>query len=225
MEAKEFLATKFADAHVKEDGTFEGYASRFGNTDSYRDIVAPGAFKATLAGRPVKSVKMLWQHDTHQPIGVWKSMAEDSKGLAAEGKLLLGTTMGRNAYEFIKEGAVDGLSIGFRVPQDGYDWDPKKNIRTLKQINLLEVSVVTFPANDQATIGAVKSILEMSKRELEDALADGMLPKMSRRLAKTLLSGGFNALSGQRDAAEGEETADGEAADLLNGLTALLAKK
>lgn len=224
MEAKEFLATKFADAHVKEDGTFEGYASRFGNTDSYRDIVVPGAFKATLASTPPNRVRMLWQHDTHQPIGVWKSMAEDSKGLAASGKLLLNTTMGRNAYEFIKEGAVDGLSIGFRVPQGGADWDAKRNIRTLKQIDLMEVSVVTFPANDQATISAVKTIREMSKREMEEALVRGTLPGMSPRLAKAFLSEGFSALSGQRDAAEGEEPAAGEIAELLNGLSAIFKK-
>src|ERR1700754_5362483 len=99
-----------------DDGTFEGYGSIFKNVDSYGEVVEPGAFTASLvdARQKGRSIKMLWQHDPSQPIGVWGEMAEDSKGLYVKGRLLKDKVpQATAAYELLKEGALDGLSIGY----------------------------------------------------------------------------------------------------------------
>src|SRR5205085_3645991 len=101
-----------------EDGTIEGYGSIFGNVDSYGEMVMPGAFAASLveAGRKGRSIKMLWQHDPDRPVGVWDDLAEDKKGLYVKGRLLIDeSAQAREAYGLIKAGAVDGLSIGYRL--------------------------------------------------------------------------------------------------------------
>lgn len=153
---------------VSDDGLFSGYGSVFGTVDSYREVVAPGAFSESLAeikskGRPVP---VLWQHRSGEPIGVYTSLVEDAHGLKVEGQLIIdGVARAKEAHALMKAGAVSGLSIGYYVREDS--WDEKERVRTLKKVELVEISLVTFPANDDARIDAIKS-----------KLAHGSLPTM-----------------------------------------------
>jgi HK97 family phage prohead protease len=140
---------------VSDDGEFTGYASVFGNEDLGRDVVVNGAFAKSLARRPAGKVKMLRQHDAEEPIGIWLDLAEDRKGLRAKGKLILDTTKGRETHALMRAGALDGLSIGFRTLKDRFD--RLKGVRFVEEVDLFEVSVVTFPLNPRATVSAVKS--------------------------------------------------------------------
>jgi uncharacterized protein len=150
---RDYLDLAFEIKSVKDDGTFAGYGSVFGVVDSYQEIVAPGAFTESLQSR---MPSLLWQHRSGEPIGVWPSVKEDNIGLHVEGKLALKTARGAEAYELLKMGAISGLSIGFMTREDSYD--KLTGIRTLKKVDLWEVSLVTFPANDSARISQVKSI-------------------------------------------------------------------
>lgn len=143
---------------VGDSGEIEGYAAVFGNVDAYGDVVEPGAFKASLARRAAGKVRMLSQHDPGLVIGVWDSLEEDAKGLLAKGRLILGTTGGRDAYELLKAGALDGLSIGYRAVKAERGSVASKSVRLLKEIDLFEISVVTWGANDQATVQRIKSV-------------------------------------------------------------------
>jgi HK97 family phage prohead protease len=167
-------------------GTFTGYGSVFGVEDSYLDIVMPGAFAKTLQKR---TPAMLWQHDSRTPIGVWTKATEDQKGLYLEGRLALKTQSGAEAYELLRMGALDGLSIGFRTIQ--YEYDSKTDVRKLLELELYEVSPVTFPALDVARVDGVKAESAPSIRDLEAALRDAGL---SRSDAKALLATGVKAL-------------------------------
>lgn len=140
-----------------DDGSVEGYGSVFGVKDSYDDIIAAGAFKASLdAHRKAGTMPaMLWQHDAGEPIGVWTDMVEDEKGLRVIGKLALETVRGKEAHALLKLGALNGLSIGFMSKQWSYDRETE--IRTLTELELWEVSLVTFPANGKARVTGVKS--------------------------------------------------------------------
>ena len=162
---------------VAEDGTFTGYASTFNNSDLGGDIVLPGAFTKSLTKRPAAKVKMLRAHDQSEPIGIWTSLAEDSKGLKATGQLTLDTTKGRETYALLKAGAMDGLSIGYKTVKA--DFDRAKGARLLKELDLGEISVVTFPMNPRATVSAVKS-------EEADARARAIISAATR--AKEALS-------------------------------------
>jgi HK97 family phage prohead protease len=150
---RDYLDIPFKIKAVSEDGLFSGYGSVFGVVDSYKEVVAPGAFAESLAGR---MPSLLWQHRSGEPIGVYTTVKEDSVGLYVEGKLALKTARGAEAYELLKMGAVSGLSIGFISREDSYD--KVSGIRTLKKLDLWEVSLVTFPANDSARVSGVKSI-------------------------------------------------------------------
>lgn len=139
---------------VTDEGEFVGYASIFGNEDLGRDVVVNGAFTKSLKRRPVDRVKMLRGHDTQEPIGVWLDLAEDARGLKAKGRLILETTKGRETHALMKAGALDGLSIGFRTLKDRFD--RAKGIRFVEEVDLIEISIVTFPMNPRATVSAVK---------------------------------------------------------------------
>lgn len=139
------------------DGLFVGYASVFGNVDSANEVVAKGAFARTLAKWREKNAApaMLWMHDPTMPIGIWLAMGEDERGLVVQGRLALSTQKGREAYELLKMKALTGLSIGYRVVTSRVD--SKRKARVLTDVELFEVSLVTFPANDAARVSAVKS--------------------------------------------------------------------
>jgi len=176
---------------LSDAGSIAGYGSVFGVQDHYDDVVARGAFSVSLTKRmPL----MLWQHDTDQPIGVWTTAKEDEKGLYLEGQMVMETQKAREAHALIKAKALDGLSIGFRTVR--YEYDEKTDIRTLLEVELWEVSPVSFPANEAARIEAVKSRTTIPDlRTLESALRDAGL---TRTEAKAVLADGFAAL---RDAA------------------------
>lgn len=150
------------------DGTFTGYGSIFGNEDHGGDMIVKGAFAETLRDWKAKAKlpKMLLQHGGWAtgdmvPIGRWTAMEEDSKGLAVEGKLIaLDTDIGRRVYAAMKEGELDGLSIGYRAKEFSYGTKPEEPYRTIKKLDLLEVSVVLFGMNDRALIESVKSRLD-----------------------------------------------------------------
>jgi HK97 family phage prohead protease len=143
---------------ISDDGTFEGYGSVFGVKDSYDEIVAPGAFADSLANHSSAGTMpaLLWQHRSGEPIGVYTGMTEDNIGLKLSGRLALKTARGAEAHELLKMKAISGLSIGFVTREDSYD--RVSGIRTLKKVDLWEVSLVTFPANDAARVQGVKSI-------------------------------------------------------------------
>lgn len=158
---------------LSDDGMIEGYGSVFGVRDSYSDIVAAGAFKASLAAHKAAGTMpaLLWQHRSDEPIGVWTSMVEDQKGLAVVGQLAMDTTRGREAHALLKMRAINGLSIGFYLKE--WKYDTENDVRTLTEVDLWETSLVTFPANSAARVTAVKSIETLeSLREVEMMLRD-----------------------------------------------------
>jgi len=212
------IEIKFAtDAVDDKTGEFTGYGAAFGNIDAHGDVIARGAFKASLRDwRTRKELPpMLLQHggfgmvDTDGiPIGKWTAMEEDEAGLRVEGRLInLDTDLGKRVYGAMREGVLKGLSIGYRAKKFVLGTKPTEPNRTLEAVDLFEVSVVTVPANDRARIAAVKSYAEMTIREMEEALQSGMLPRLSARDAKALLSGGFKALSAGRDAGDLQDIA------------------
>ncbi len=146
------LETKFCRVGevTMTDGTIiEGYASLFGSVDQGGDAVQSGAFNASLgAGR---KVRMLWQHDPTQPIGVWDEVREDERGLFVKGRILTDVARGREAAALLEAGAIDGLSIGYRTKRAERDG---KGRRLLAELELWEVSLVTFPMLPQARVGA-----------------------------------------------------------------------
>jgi len=122
---------------------FEGYASLFNVTDGAGDIVAPGAFTRSLRKRPPEKVRMLYQHFAHEPIGVWEEIREDKRGLYVRGKLIADVERARDVQALIAKGALNGLSIGFRTIRAKRD--RITGVRTLLEIELWEISIVTFP--------------------------------------------------------------------------------
>ncbi len=145
-----------------EKGAFTGYASVFGVVDSYGDVVMPGAFKRTLKER--KQFPLLWSHNVAEPIGVM-SGAEDEKGLWIEGQLNLDVERAREVRSLMKQGAVDGLSIGYQTVKEGVD--KESGVRQLKEVKLWEVSVCVFQANPEATVDEVKQ--DLSEVEAQDS--------------------------------------------------------
>lgn len=137
------------DVTVTDGTVMSGYASLFGKTDQGGDVVERGAYAASLSkGR---GVKMLWQHDPAQPIGVWDEVHEDDRGLWVKGRLLTDVAKGREAASLIGAGAIDGLSIGYRTVKARKD---DKGNRLLSELELWEVSLVTFPMLPDARVGA-----------------------------------------------------------------------
>ncbi|HEX5422780.1 MAG TPA: HK97 family phage prohead protease [Candidatus Acidoferrales bacterium] len=143
------------------DGTVEGYASLFGEIDASRDMVMKGAFAETLLRRNVRRVPMLFQHDPAEPVGIWYELREDARGLYARGKLIPDVTRGRELLSLIREGAIDGLSIGFRTVKGRID--PRTRVRRLIAVDLWEISIVTFPLLAGARVHAVKQAASRPK--------------------------------------------------------------
>lgn len=196
--------------------SFEGYGSVFGVLDSYADIVAKGAFKRTLKEHRQKgrAPALLWQHDPSKPIGVYDEMREDETGLFVKGHLS-DTQLGREAYALLKDGALSGLSIGFRTLKSKID--DESGIRTLTELELWEVSLVTFPANDAARVTAVKADGTLpTEREFEHFLRDA---GFTRDHAKAIISKGYRLT--RREAMSSDEACE-ELLVLLKQGTAIL---
>lgn len=192
---RDHLDIPFQIKAISEDGLFSGYGSVANVVDSYKEVVAPGAFTESLQTR---KPSLLWQHRSGEPIGVYTTVREDNVGLYVEGKLALKTSRGAEAYELLKMGAISGLSIGFVSREDSYD--KVSGIRTLKKVDLWEVSLVTFPANDAARVSSVKSIETInSLAEAESYLRDA--GGLSRREAVALVSR-IKSLQGRSDSDE-----------------------
>lgn len=192
---------------VDPDGTFEGYASTFGNVDQGGDVVEPGAFieglvKAKADGR---TVPMLWQHDQREPIGVWTDIAEDTKGLYVKGKLLIeDDPLAKRAYGLLKAKALGGMSIGYRVPPGGMVEDEKRRgVYRLKKLDLREVSLVTMPMNVQARVTSIKS-----------TLSSGLLPTPDD-FAAFLRDGGFDVALAADIAAKAAPLLGGQAVESI----------
>ncbi|QWY83291.1 prohead protease protein [Rhizobium phage RHph_X2_25] len=175
-----------ADEIDSETGIFSGYGAIFGNLDSHRDIIEPGAFKASLtewSGRSrLPAMKLMHGSSGNPfmfddlPIGRWLEMREDAKGLFVKGKLSnLDTDYGRRIHGLMKDGVLDGLSIGYRAVDVLPPAPGGKERRRLKSVNLFEVSVVDDPSNGRARVRAVKS--SFNPREIEDSLRDAGLSR------------------------------------------------
>jgi HK97 family phage prohead protease len=195
---------KFARARlsaVEADGTFTGYASLFGQADLGRDMVLPGAFAASLRRRGPGGVKMLFQHDPNQPIGVWLEIREDAEGLYVKGQLTTEVARAREVLSLMRAGALDGLSIGYRTVRGRTD--AKTGIRSLIEVDLWEISVVTFPLLPEARVSAVKAARAEGRlpttREFERFLVQDA--GLTRSEARTVIASGFKSLAGRRDAA------------------------
>jgi HK97 family phage prohead protease len=160
-------AAGLARARLTAAGSFEGYASLFGAEDQGRDVVMPGAFRASLARAGAASIRMLFQHDPAQPIGAWEVIREDARGLYVRGRLTLDVARGREILALMREGALDGLSIGFRTRKAVRD--ARSGLRRLYEIDLWEISIVTFPMLPDARISAVKAAYPSARPP--DALA------------------------------------------------------
>ena len=161
-----------------DDGTVEGYGSVFGVRDNYDDVIAKGAFMDSLKSHKAAGTMpaMLWQHDADKPIGVWTEMVEDEKGLRIKGQLAMETIKGKEAHALLKMGALNGLSIGFMSKEWAYDRETE--VRTLTAIDLWEVSLVTFPANEKARVTNVKSADELqAPKDAEKVLRDAGFSK------------------------------------------------
>lgn len=194
---------------IEDSGEFSGYGSVFGVTDSYGDVVVRGAFSQSLADWADKKrmPAMLWQHDTREPVGVYKIMREDAEGLYVEGRLLVDDDpLARRAHAHMKAGSLSGLSIGYSIPEGGMRYDSDNSVFLLEKIDLWEVSLVTFPANDEARVQQVKSTLRHGQiptiREVEHCLRD---VGFSARQAKALLADGYSGIDPRDEAWNVEE--------------------
>lgn len=191
-------ATRLDVKSVDETGAFEGYGSIFGNVDSYGDRVTKGAFSASLASHRTKGTApaMLWQHNPDWPIGVWSEIREDDRGLYVKGQLNTETEKGREARSLLMQGAISGLSIGFTAPS-GARKRLEDGTTELRAVDLWEVSLVTFPANDQATVLSAKSI--NTQADFERLLKEA---GFANRAAKKLAAGGWSGLNPETQVAE-----------------------
>jgi hypothetical protein len=212
---------------VSDSGEVEGLAAAYGNVDAGGDRILPGAFAESIKRKP--SVPMLMDHSTARPVGLWTDLRETDEGLYAKGKLSLGSMEGKSTHALVSDGALRGLSIGYKVGRV----QRKGGVREIVNADLWEVSFVAFPMNELATVSAIKSIL-----------SDGELPSLkqfeaflreeggfSRSLAAAVASKGLSQLhnipSSQSESGDGAHADQGEpehvsSADILSALAAQL---
>ena len=216
IKTKDFM--NFKAETVSEDGFFSGYCNVFDVEDSYGDVVRKGAFIDSLNEWQAKGKlpPILWQHDKATVLGVWTKLYEDDKGLYGEGQLLINdVAKAKEAHALLKHGAIDGLSIGYYVKE--YSIDNEQGVYNLLKLDLREISIVTFPANTDSRIDAVKS-----------HLAKGELPSLSD-FEKFLREAGFSKsqataiaghglrslLQGEPDSKISSEKSSGDTAQIL----------
>jgi HK97 family phage prohead protease len=197
---------------AEKPGVFSGYASTFNGVDSYGDTIAPGAYKKTLKKR-ARPVRMRWNH-FGPVVGLWLEMEENEKGLYVTGELTPGHSVSQNVYASMKHGAVDGLSIGYRPVKIEDHGDGK---RTLKEIELIEISVVEEPADLGAKISEVKNLTEMIEsierlKDCEALLRD--VAGFSWVSAKALVS----RIRSLRDEGGAEKSDPAKLAELIQGI-------
>jgi HK97 family phage prohead protease len=161
----DFKAVKFETKAISDD-IFEGYASFFNNIDAYDDIIEKGAFRKTISENRSR-IKVLWQHDANEPIGLPIDMTEDDNGLYVKAKISM-TDTGKKAMTLIKDGVITEMSIGYDVVKDDYKMLGTKRVRLLKEVKLWEFSPVTFAANEKAKIMKMRGLLESVKADKID---------------------------------------------------------
>jgi HK97 family phage prohead protease len=185
VETKDFPFEIKAD-DVTDEGIFKGYAAAFNNIDSWDDIIKPGAFQNTLK-KGNENIPILWYHDPYEPIGLPTEMREDKKGLYVEGKLSLKLQTAQDTLVRMQDGLVKGLSIGFRAVKFDFEKVKDRQIRNLHEIDLIEFSPVTFPANKRAKITSVKSLIKSANTpfELERGLRDAGLTRTEAKYLAT----------------------------------------
>lgn len=206
------------DTEVDIEGSFTGYGNVFDIIDSYRDVVMPGAFTQTLEEHKEAETmpKLLWQHDTAEPIGVYTEVKEDDHGLYVEGQLAVDDSVpvADKAYSLLKRKALDGLSIGYTIYPGGQHWNEDDKVMELTNINLWEMSIVTFAANPASGVETIRSAFDAGElptvREFENFLRDAGFSK-SESLA--IISIGFKQI--QRDAGDGQKIDQRDAASIL----------
>tara|TARA_R110002012_G_scaffold25982_1_gene85262 strand:+ start:472 stop:1260 length:789 start_codon:yes stop_codon:yes gene_type:complete len=204
----------------EEYGEFEGYASVFNNTDLGNDVIQTGAFRKSLRKRGKRGVKLLYQHKSDMPIGVFDSIKEDEHGLYVKGRLALKSTAGRDAYELLKMGALDGMSIGFRANPDEISYDKRTKKRMIGEVDLMEISLVTFPMNPKATVLSVKAE-KITIREWENGLRDAF--NLSRSESKVAAKAVHQSFEAKEVGEMPSESADGsDIADAIKNLTRTL---
>lgn len=182
------------------DGRIAGYASVFGVVDLGKDAVERGAFEKSLKTRGTGGIRMLFQHDPAQPIGRWTDIREDARGLYVEGRISTEVAKGREVLALLRNGGLDGLSIGFRTVKARKD--ARNGIRRIQEADLWEISVVTFPMLPEARVTAVKAGRLPTAREFERWLVRDA--GLTRSEAKAVIAGGFASLRSSRDGAAGE---------------------
>lgn len=202
--ARELKYVPVALEDVSRTGVFEGYASLFDTVDLGRDSVAPGAFRASLKRQSALAIKMLYQHDPREPIGIWDTIREDRKGLYVKGRLLPEIRRAAEVLTLMKEGALDGLSIGFRTIRARSQKGAAR--RRLLDVELYEISVVTFPMHPGARAAMVtkqQPALPITAglptvRNFERWLTQDA--GLTRRQARLAIASGFKALVATQDA-------------------------
>ena len=145
----------------RRSNEFEGDASLFGVADGAGDVMAPGAFAKSLRTRGLERIRMLYQHFAHEPIGVWEEIREDARGLYVRGRLTTDIERGRDVLALLKDGALNGLSIGFKTQRARRD--AAKGTRVLIEVELWEVSVVTFPLLEGSNVTAIGAKNELAQ--------------------------------------------------------------
>lgn len=198
MELK-LLNTKMTNVKFDDSGLkFSGYASVFNGLDSYNDRIIKGAYSETLVNRE-REVKMRWNH-YGQVIGKWTEIKEDDNGLWVEGELTPNHSLANDVAASMKHGAIDGMSIGYYVK----DYEQKGDVRELKQIELIEISVVEEPADNAARVSELKSLSECkSLKEIEKSIRRSF--GLSQTEATAIVSAVKNVTHGEREEQENEE--------------------
>jgi HK97 family phage prohead protease len=188
------MALNLQIKQVSEEGAFEGYASQM-TRDRGGDIVDMGAFDRSIAKHKANNTmpKMLWQHDPSKVVGVWDEMRQDENGLYVKGRCVRSTSLGKDCHELLRAGAIDSMSIGY-VTLDS-EYEDGGDTRRLKEVDLWEISLVTFPMNEDARVTAVKRI--ESIRDVERLLRDGGVPG---QFAKLVALHGFEEAKARIDA-------------------------
>lgn len=194
---------------VEPDGAFEGYASLFGREDLGHDVIAAGAFAESIALRGAAGIKMLFQHDPHQPIGVWTQLKEDARGLYAKGRLMPEVAKAREVLALMRAGALDGLSIGFKALKGRRD--AKTGVRRLEKVDLWEISIVTFPMLDEARVAHVKGGSFAGRVPTEREFERWLMRDagLTRSEAAAVTRCGLKGLQARRDAGGATSGADG----------------
>lgn len=209
--------TKYVSSQLEKvrlDGSFTGYASVFNEIDLGNDMVAPGAFTTSLEQRGPANIRMLFQHNPDEPIGVWHKIEETGRGLKVSGQIATASRKGQEVLELMRAGAIDGLSIGFRTIRARQD--ATTGARRILEADLWEISVVTFPMQESARIETVKGFDNATPfaigrrptiREFERWLVRDA--GLSRSDARLVVTKGYRHALSRQDAADGTSTLAG----------------